>query len=961
MFGEALFLISLILVTPKASRHLVLTAVMIIYMIGAIPLAYSYGLGLDVLYTWVRNKAGLDILKIQLIDGWVLVAAILISLIPLLSDPRVSLDIGEDGVKRLYIHSKFLSLVRLIGYWGEWDTLEGDSADHMIRGKIKVSNGIVKYVDRHFNDKVRLFPKGVAWKTAEFLLMLLFSYVLIDDVRMIVLKTMSLKYSSTNLLTAYLDILGRRLSFSYQTPVDLPIKYSPLYDALWVVLRIFQIVAVIWILRLIISIGGDLIARDEEVLRKIGVKLLAIFSLLLLPTFLWAPLWVYTAKTPYSFYALLMLITLAVASSLSTKIIKKKRLTAVLLSAMIIFPAIFYVTGEISVEPYMQGRMYEYAWIPAYMPTIRYTQWAYNLNNMTRVDMSFISSNSSEVLSHIRVFTGEAARRAIKPFVGVNWMSAENTDPDIIYYNGREYWSLILTLVRPPYSGDVDVWRAEHLILTHSERIFVIDASNGSISPIEKLLRLNKTPTIYYGEGGLWSSVDEVYLIPTFKEMHLSKYVGPERYTGDPDYIYRGFWRWYKFIGMWRWDFAEGDYGDIKTLTYRDTKKRVSSLLLPGLSMDPDGYLVTDGSNLYLAYLIWIYWNSPSPFLDWPEHDFQHIIRRFAVVLVNLENGRITGYLTGGQKTYIEKLYRSLYPQWNKKMPDWLSKQLRYSERFFKLQIFTYNWYWQTDFFKWQSNIFYEPTMDEAGNIIEDVRYILVPIRGELRWVASYLAEWYKSPSRNLAGMYIALGNGTTYFVDYGNKTVIGPWQALSAISNNPDTKTQLTLHPNWFRGNILLYVINGKLYYVVPYYAVEQNLILPVMLVLVDAETQELGYYVINDPRNPAEVQRAPLIAYNNIKGGVRIVNIETLIKMFEDSGIEVLHPTQINPDVSFLEGRAVLGNATKLIQSFIERWKPYVQRVFMWSGDNRVFFGVLVNREGIVELHYIEITLGG
>src|SRR5205807_223984 len=73
---------------------------------------------------------------------------------------------------------------------------------------------------------------------------------------------------------------------------------------------------------------------------------------------------------------------------------------------------------------------------------------------------------------------------------------------------------------------------------------------------------LTQTPQVYYGEGGLWSSVDEVYLnIPGFNETHLTSYNGPPSYNGSPDYTYKGFWLYWKFFWQGRFDFANGNNG----------------------------------------------------------------------------------------------------------------------------------------------------------------------------------------------------------------------------------------------------------------------------------------------------------------------------------------------------------------------------------------------------------------
>jgi hypothetical protein len=635
------------------------------------------------------------------------------------------------------------------------------------------------------------------------------------------------------------------------------------------------------------------------------------------------------------------------------------------------------ITSIVFVQPYMQGRQYEYVWQPAIKPTIEFTRWAMELN-FQRSDASLISTNSTDVLGLVRTFNQEAARLNMKPYVGVNWMSADLADTDIIFLNNREYWVTILNLVRPSYAGDVDIWRANHIILTHSERILAVDAATTDIVDAERLFNLSETPTIYYGEGGLWREVDEIYLdIRGFQEMHLPEYRGPPSYDGEPDYTYDGFWRMWRFGWMFRWDFALGDYGDIKALVTRDMTTRIGRILIPGITLDPDGYpVIDDKGNLYMLYWSWISWRPPHGYLDYPEYDIGYMLRRFAIVLVNVKNGEIDGYLMNDGGDYILNYYNRWYEGWDKPLPPWLVEQVRYSETLLQLQIDGYNFYFQDDFNKWQTNQFYEPTLGEYGELIEDVRYIILPVERENKWSAVRLVEWYQSPSRNLAGMYVAPSGddaGELYFVDLSDQTVIGPWTALSTVNNDPDIKSQLTLRPNIIHGNILLYSIAGRLYYVIPWYAKQANLVLPAIMTIVDAYDQKTSFYTIQNPKNSTEVGEAAKYAFMKLEKRAaeetpqisleeRKSNVLSLLQ-----GIEVLKPVEKpRANVEFLLGSGSYSSpdqweaTSSLVKSFTSNYASKTGRAYLWMEGNTMKLGVLINAEGIVELHYIAISLG-
>jgi len=58
--------------------------------------------------------------------------------------------------------------------------------------------------------------------------------------------------------------------------------------------------------------------------------------------------------------------------------------------------------------------------------------------------------------------------------------------------------------------------------------------------------------------------------------------------------------------------------------------------------------------------------------------------------------------------------------------------------------------------------------------------------------------------------------------------------------------------------GNILLYSINDRFTYIIPYYGTQNNLNVPVMVVAVDGPTKQVASYLIKNPNNATEVQGA-------------------------------------------------------------------------------------------------------
>jgi hypothetical protein len=152
----------------------------------------------------------------------------------------------------------------------------------------------------------------------------------------------------------------------------------------------------------------------------------------------------------------------------------------------------------------------------------------------------------------------------------------------------------------------------------------------------------------------------------------------------------------------------------------------------------------------------------------------------------------------------------------------------------------------------------------------EETRFIITPINGALTWAAVRLVEIYQSPSKNLAGLYIAPAGkdtGKVYLIQFpGSLTVIGPESAISAVTTDPKVKGQLTLHPDWKSGNILMYAVGGRLTYIIPYYGTQQNLNVPVMVAAVDGQSKQVGSYFIRNPNDFNEVKNAAGLAVASI-----------------------------------------------------------------------------------------------
>ncbi len=859
---------------------------------GAFTLGMNNGLTLDVKYSTYATKAGINFLNLQYLNGAVIWTTLLLTALFMLSDPRVSSMTGSDGKKRFYMHSKFLGFLRLLSrtnlgeimrsasrrrsYYEpatptqsfDWDI--GETPDHAVLSK----NGKLRW-----NDKFPVSsPSFLTWTTIKFLLGLGIAATIANDIalRFVTIQNYLVQTNTTwfGQIQNYFSILGMRLSGTYQVSSTFGINNVFTFEVFKFVLSIVGLGFAVLGIRLGLALlANAMVGLSKRAFGMTRVALSNLFIIILLPiiyTVLGSGAWVYDVGSSFILETIVIVMVGVAFMAAYTRTQRILHLKITRVKGLMILAIVLVSTITLPVYgTYLRaqsGQYINYQWNPAYIPTIQYTRWAYGLDSVTSADQSIITSsgNQTNTLDHIRIFTNDSARLNMKPLVGVNWMSIDNAPVDIIYINGKEYWVSVLQLVQASLANDPDVWRTQHLLLTHSEKILAVDAATTQGVDISKIWNLTQSPQIYYGEGGLWQSADEIYLnIPGFNETHLTGYVGPPSYNGTADYNYKDFWRYWKFFWQGRFDFANGAYGNIKALEYRDADTRISNVLLPNMQLDPDPYPVVDKQgNIYLLHWVWINWQSPSDFADYPDHTDTSILRLFAATLTNMKTGEVSGYLYNTSKTdYVRSFYNSMYPQWNQQMPSWLLPQLRYPETYFNTQQDVYNFYFQTDPLQWQRNAFLQST--------EQTRFIITPINGTLTWAAVRLVEIYHSPSQNLAGLYVApIGpkTGQIYLIRFPEgTTIIGPNSAISAVTTDPTVKTQLTLHPDWTSGNILLYSVNGRLIYFIPYYGTQGNLTVPEMMTVVDASTKQVGSALIT-PNDFSNVGSAATRAVTNI-----------------------------------------------------------------------------------------------
>lgn len=717
-------------------------------------------------------------------------------------------------------------------------------------------------------------------------------------------------------------------------------------------------IAIVLALRMFLKFIRDFATlRRESWLRDIFVGL----ALIVLVVLFEAPYWTMDVRTPYEYAIVAALFTcflfagaaFQVSGVGATVALARRRRWIVTASGLLL---LLVLLGNAAIVMGFtinwNNNWTEYEWRPTTEKQIMVTRWAAGIDSIKYQPLSAIpSGNVTRTLSHVRQWDQEAAYTKMKNQIGVNWMRL--ADSDIIYIGEREYWVAPTTILYP--STD---WISRRLIYTHASRIICLDSHTGEFTPPTQVFGVGAEPAIYYGEG----FKETVYVqVKGFRE------VEDISYSKGADYTLAGWERTLWFISEGQLGFAfTPPQDEMKMLYKRDVLTRVRSILIYGLTVDEDAYLVSDGQNIYYAVQVLIEYPLQSGF------SANKYMRFFGLILVNVEDGTMHGYVVAKPDGFLVDFYKGHYPTWGT-APSWLVPQLRYPEQLLGMHHHTGQLdidflYHVADPFVWRAGSdFYERPAATA------VHYILVLSSEKVLFAGIQLVEFKASPGRNLAGLYAAYGGpnlGETVLYKVSNSTaaqLIGPSAALQALETDDYVRTQLTLLTNRRLGNILLYSIGGKLYYFIPVYIVTQEAAAVItkmaFIVAIDAVTggkvatgadAAQAYYALAGVKPPVTTGYEARL--RNVKGFLEARNyaIINVTKITANAEIEVAQAAYLN--------EAQWTQATQAIDAFLRDYasKTDANELYIWSQDpNSISLGALVSQGGIVKLYYMTIRL--
>ena len=733
-------------------------------------------------------------------------------------------------------------------------------------------------------------------------------------------------------------------------------------------------VLVVLAIRYFLRLATDYLSgkSNKWVLDMFVFGLLVSFSV-----WLGAPYWLMNALTPY-LYGLLLSVMVGLGYGflyfrLSGKglvpINKRRRTLTRVISVAVVLLLLFNVGNLAFIGLNWNNNWLGYAWQPQIQKQINVTRWAAGLDNVNTSDVSGIPhGNVTQILGLVRQWDENSAYIRSQAEIGVNYLAIPNSE--ITYLNGQQYWVQPTTIIYPP--GHTD-WISEHLIYTHADRVIVLNAHTGDYVSLDQALGLPANgsidnPLIYYGEGSGFNN--NVYV--NFRPGSEPPQVGNVNYAGQPDYVLSGAERslWFFAKGPTTWGFAfNPPQNSIDSLINRDVFTRVSSTLVPGLTVDPETFLVTDGAQLYYAIMVYIDYPLFTGFAQ------SNFLSNFAVVLVNVNTGSMQPYIVNDCTSFLCSFFEQYYPTWNQSPPSWLVPQLRYPDQLLGTQStvgqldadFLYHvdtpsvWQSGSDFYERPSGTY--------------VYYVLINQENQVSYVGIQLAEFMTSPGHNLGGIYVAYGGsqlGQMYLysvnpLSQSTEKLFGPSAALSAVTTNPQIKEQMTLLSNPTQGNILPNLINGQLYYFIPYFVGAGSSANGIT---------KLAFMAVVDASNGISTYGSSSAdAFSNLLSSENITitippsqeaqSLGDVAAAFTTAGYNVSQPAFVNVNIGYRVGTVDLGNATassigSTVDAFVSQYAvPYhASAIYEWTAGNYTDFGFVTSAGGLSYAYFIQVT---
>ncbi len=586
---------------------------------------------------------------------------------------------------------------------------------------------------------------------------------------------------------------------------------------------------------------------------------------------------------------------------------------------MILFPLSIWGYGLVRYQSVASARVKEWEFDTVTQKEIGMTRQLSGIQNFNSKSISTLTEQTKgadilNILSRARLWDQAASQRRLSPLIGAGWL--DQTDSDILLVKGKEYWVTPLGLNERFFQGD---WIKEHLLYTHAEGILAIDPTSGeplTRAEVEQVFGVPWNVPIYYGEDAVY----EAYTNTAYNEVSAS---GLGNYRGEVDFRLDGFERAYFFFPSWGFMFNDKPIG---LLTLRSSWDRVDAIMIRGLTTgDPrvrDTYPVFHDGKMYMAVQVWIDLKLNVPYT---RSNFLYFL---GTVLIDVYEGKMEFYLAPnlpdvGNLNFIRDFYKGYYP-W-KESPAWLVSQFRYPEPFLEtVQQLDFR-YHVRDFEPWRAadDFFGIPS---TTTWTSDIYYVVMDLGYGTEFVAVQMVDFAASVAKNIAGVYYTQhvpNFGETIFYRFGERgrsDTIGPTRALDLVGTSTEIAPTITLlggMSNLRPGNVFIYILGDKRFYLIPMYKSTGGVENVVATIVIDAVTQHSAVSTLSGTAGVLD-------AYSRLYGGVvRLQNVTSTVKLSSDT-IKVGEKARLDIDIRNNE------NTTRNIRVVVNATAPQV--VFSW-----------------------------
>ncbi len=453
-------------------------------------------------------------------------------------------------------------------------------------------------------------------------------------------------------------------------------------------------------------------------------------------------------------------------------------------------------------------------------------------------------TKDEDLLASMRLFDKTYAFKKMLPQTKTEETLA---DADIVYLDGVEYWVAPKTVdwVELSASSTPGAVQLHTNLYDHVEGFYAMDTRSNEIldgPQTQSTFNVSAAYPIFFGENQAtetlpsdssgetlfgessvdvtWAYDQDLILSTEWGNTSISGYSSNWTTSGGtPDGSLTGLERFWYTTNMGLFSYAISQ-SESTYLINRNVMTRVKAILYPGLTADPDAYLVFDKNEGRLFYAVSIY-------VDMPIRSFSqsNIMRFLGACLVDVKTGTLRFYTNPQYSTSptsdptwnFWKIYYDLY-SWQT-APSWFTPQFRYPEDLAEAQLKVDYKYHVNNPTNWRRNDawYQRPTNG-------DLYYIETDLGSGMEFVAVDLVERYGGDTKLMAGLY-AIRHGANfgqlvfYDASYLAADPIGPETATTLLTNTATSELTLIGANNRRDGNVLLYPLAGSVYYLIPVY----------------------------------------------------------------------------------------------------------------------------------------------